>query len=88
MKLLLPYLETCIENGNNDSHVHNAIAKIYIDLNYNSEKFLRENQYYDSKIIGKYCEERDPHLACIAYKRGQCDIEFINVNKSNYKLTY
>ena len=23
--------------------------------------------------MGKYCEKRDPNLACVAYKRGQCD---------------
>ena len=23
--------------------------------------------------MGKYCEKRDPNLACVAYKRGSCD---------------
>ena len=41
--------------------------------------FFRENPYYDSKVVGKYCEKRDPHLACIAYERGQCDAELIKV---------
>ena len=41
--------------------------------------FCRENPYYDSRVVGKYCEKRDPHLACVAYERGQCDIELINV---------
>lgn len=41
--------------------------------------FFRENQFYDSKIVGKYCEKRDPHLACVAYERGQCDMELIQV---------
>ena len=39
----------------------------------------RENQFYDSKVIGKYCEKRDPHLACVAFERGQCDAELIKV---------
>lgn len=43
----------------------------------------RENQYYESKVVGKYCEKRDPHLACIAYERGQCDRELINVCNEN-----
>ena len=30
-------------------------------------------------MVGKYCEKRDPHLACIAYERGQCDAELIKV---------
>lgn len=42
---------------------------------------FRENQFYDSKIVGKYCEKRDPHLACVAYERGQCDMELIQVSK-------
>ena len=39
----------------------------------------RENQFYDSRVVGKYCEKRDPHLACVSYERGQCDEELINV---------
>jgi len=42
--------------------------------------YNRENQYYDSRVVGKYCEKRDPHLACVAYERGQCDIELISVS--------
>ena len=40
---------------------------------------FRENQFYDSKVVGKYCEKRDPHLACVAYERGECDMELIKV---------
>ena len=51
------------------------------DLFTNSNEifYFRENPYYDSKVVGKYCEKRDPHLACIAYERGQCDAELIKV---------
>lgn len=42
-------------------------------------RFLRENQCYDSKVVGKYCEKRDPHLAYVAYERGNCDMELIKV---------
>ena len=83
MKLLLPWLETRIHEGSNDPGVHNALAKIYIDSNNNPEKFLKENQFYDSRAVGKYCEKRDPHLACIAYERGQCDEELIRVCNEN-----
>ena len=41
--------------------------------------YFRENQFYDSVVVGKYCEKRDPHLACVAYERGQCDEELIQV---------
>ena len=26
-----------------------------------------------TQVVGKYCEKRDPNLACVAYKRGSCD---------------
>jgi clathrin heavy chain len=51
------------------------MAKIKVDTNQNPQQFLSKNQFYDPKVIGKFCEDRDPHLAVIAYKRnpGQCD---------------
>ena len=54
-----------------------------IDSNNNAERFLMENQYYDSKVVGKYCEKNDPHLACKAYERGNCDRELIAVCNEN-----
>ncbi|XP_005091567.1 clathrin heavy chain 1 isoform X2 [Aplysia californica] len=83
LKLLLPWLETRVLEGVNEPATHNALAKIYIDSNNNPERFLRENQYYDSRTVGKYCEKRDPHLACVAYERGQCDEELIKVCNEN-----
>lgn len=83
LKLLLPWLETRVHEGVNEPATHNALAKIYIDSNNNPERFLRENQFYDSRVVGKYCEKRDPHLACVAYERGQCDDELIKVCNEN-----
>lgn len=34
-------------------------------------------------MVGRYCEKRDPHLACVAYERGQCDRELIAVCNDN-----
>jgi len=47
---------------------------------------LIKNEHYDSKVVGKYCEERNPDLAFIAYKRawGSCDDELIEVANKNY----
>ena len=44
------------------------------------------NQYYDSKVVGKYAEERNPDLAYTAYKRawGECDEELIEVTNRNF----
>lgn len=79
LKLLLPWLESRIHEGSEEPATHNALAKIYIDSNNNPERFLKENSFYDSRVVGKYCEKRDPHLACVAYERGQCDQELIKV---------
>ena len=56
---------------------------ILIDSNTNPEHFLTTNEYYDSKVVGKYCEKRDPNLACVAYKRGNCDLELVEVTNKN-----
>lgn len=44
------------------------------------------NQYYDSRTVGKYCEDRNPDLAFTAYKRawGECDEELIELTNKNY----
>eukprot|EP00118_Oscarella_pearsei_P024527 m.306251 g.306251 ORF g.306251 m.306251 type:complete len:1689 (+) comp41084_c0_seq1:100-5166(+) len=83
LKILLPWLEARIHDGSTEPATHNALAKIYIDSNNNPERFLRENQFYDSRVVGRYCEKRDPHMACIAYERGQCDEELIKVCNEN-----
>ncbi|XP_039318335.2 clathrin heavy chain 2 isoform X7 [Saimiri boliviensis] len=83
LKLLLPWLESRIQEGCEEPATHNALAQIYIDSNSSPECFLRENAYYDSSVVGRYCEKRDPHLACVAYERGQCDLELIKVCNEN-----
>ena len=83
LKLLQPFLEATLASGNQQQAVYNAIAKIYIDSNNNPEKYLKENDLYDTLIIGKYCEKRDPSLACIAYRKGQNDLELITVTNEN-----
>jgi len=83
LKILTPFLEHLINEGSTDVHVHNAIAKVIIDTNNNPEHFLTTNPYYDSLIVGKYCEKRDPNLACVAYKRGQCDDALVECTTRN-----
>ncbi|GAM29363.1 hypothetical protein SAMD00019534_125390 [Acytostelium subglobosum LB1] len=83
LKLLLPWLEARVSEGSIEPAVHNALAKIYIDSNKNPEAFLIHNQFYDSKVVGKYCEKRDPYLAFVTYKRGLCDYELIEVTNKN-----
>ncbi len=83
LKLLLPFLEATLASGNQQQAVYNALAKIYIDSNNNPEKFLKENDQYDPLVVGKYCEKRDPNLAFIAYRKGQNDLELINITNEN-----
>jgi clathrin heavy chain len=83
LKLLLPFLEATLASGNQQQAVYNALAKIYIDSNNNPEKFLQENDQYDSLVVGKYCEKRDPNLAFIAYRKGENDLPLINVTNEN-----
>ena len=67
--------------------MHNALAKIYIETGTkDAQDFLIKNVFYDSKIIGKFCEERNPDLAFTAYKRawGSCDDELIEVTNKSY----
>ncbi|KAI9753757.1 MAG: hypothetical protein M1815_006023 [Lichina confinis] len=83
LKLLLPFLEASLAAGNHQQAVYNALAKIYIDSNNDPEKFLRENEQYDTLTVGKYCEKRDPNLAYVAYRKGQNDLELVNVTNEN-----
>ncbi|KAI1498271.1 clathrin heavy chain [Biscogniauxia marginata] len=83
LKLLLPFLEDTLAAGNQQQAVYNALAKIYIDSNNNPEKFLKENDQYDTLSVGKYCEKRDPNLAYIAYQKGQNDLELVNITNEN-----
>lgn len=59
-------------------------------MNQNPGEFLVQNQFYDSREVGAFCEERDPHLAYVAYKRawGGCDQELIDLTNKNqmYRL--
>ncbi|KXS95108.1 hypothetical protein AC578_7424 [Pseudocercospora eumusae] len=83
LKLLLPFLEKTLAAGNQQQAVYNALAKIYIDSNNDPERFLKENDRYDTLTVGKYCEKRDPNLAFIAYQKGQNDLELISITNEN-----
>jgi clathrin heavy chain len=85
LRLLQPFLEARVSEGTQDVHVHNSIGKIFITLNKDPQNWLKTNTYYDSKVIGKYCEKLDPFLAYLAYKRanGACDTELIEVTSNN-----
>ena len=81
--MLTQFLEHLVSEGSQDVHVHNVLDKIIIDNNNNPEHFLTTNPYYDSHVVGKYFEKRDPTLAVVVYRRGQCDEELVNVTNRN-----
>jgi len=35
------------------------------------------------QVVGKFAEKRDPSLACVAYKRGQCDQALVECTNKN-----
>eukprot|EP00300_Choanocystis_sp_HF-7_P012875 c18072_g1_i1.p1 GENE.c18072_g1_i1~~c18072_g1_i1.p1 ORF type:complete len:1681 (+),score=581.77 c18072_g1_i1:338-5044(+) len=83
LKLILPWLEARQSEGSTEVAVYNALAKVYVDNNNHPERFLEENEYYDSMVVGKYCEKRDPILAYLAYKKNHCDDQVIEVTNKN-----
>jgi len=85
LRMLQPFLEQRVAEGNTEPATHNALGKIYITINKDPQQFLLNNQFYDSKVVGKFCEKLDPYLAFLAYKRawGQCDDELIHVTDAN-----
>ena len=85
LKLIQKFLEDRADEGNPTPALHNALAMIYIETNNNAKDFLMNNKYYDPKIVGQFCEDRDPQLALFAYKKaaGQCDDELINLTNKN-----
>jgi len=86
LRMLASWLEARSDERVQDEALHNALAKIYVDTNQDPQTFLINNQYYNSKVVGKYCEDRNPDLAFTAYKRawGECDDEIIEVTNKNY----
>lgn len=85
LRLLQPWLEARVAQGSTEPAVHNAVGKIYISLNREPIQFLENNQFYEPKVIGEFCEKLDPHLAFIAYKHanGECDTELVRVTQDN-----
>jgi clathrin heavy chain len=83
LKILQPWLEARINEGAQEPEIHNAMAKIVIDTNRDPQTFLNENLYYDTKVVGKFAEKRDPFLAFLCYKRGRNDDEMLEVTNKN-----
>ncbi|KDR74577.1 hypothetical protein GALMADRAFT_141590 [Galerina marginata CBS 339.88] len=87
LKLILPWIEARVQAGSEDPAVFNAIAKIYIDSDSDSnpEQFLKENNLYEPLVVGKFCEPRDPYLAYIAYAKRSHELVVITNDSSMFK---
>lgn len=85
LRLLQPWLEARVATGSTEPGTHNALGKIYITLNRDPKSFLKNNMFYDPKVIGPFCESLDPSLAFIAYKKGagSCDNDLIKICMSH-----
>jgi clathrin heavy chain len=51
LKIALPWLEGKAKQGSTDTHVYNALGKIYIDTNLNPDEFLEKNQVKEADIV-------------------------------------
>lgn len=82
LSILKTFLENLAHKGSKDSNIYNALAKIYIDQG-TGEQFLLENNNYNFKEIGLYCASRDAKSALIAFERGKCDAELIQLTNDH-----
>lgn len=54
--------------------------KLLIDQGKNPETLLNTNNLYDTRVVGRFCEEKnDYELAYLSYKKGQNDEELISL---------
>jgi len=78
--MLRQWLEARVLEGNKEAATHNARAKILVLTNdERREQFLMQNESYNPLVVGKFCEAHDAYLAYVAYKRGKCHHELIEV---------
>lgn len=84
LKMLLQFLEARVAEGSTDVQVHSSLAKVYVESNMDpAADFLVTSGYYDSRAVGSFCEKHDPYLAFVAYERGNCDEEIIEVTNKH-----
>jgi clathrin heavy chain len=83
LKLLEPILYSRAQAGSVDAATNNGLVLLAVLSNRNGEKALRENQYYDPKFVGEILAKRDAHLACIAFAKGQCDDELLELTNQH-----
>jgi len=83
LKLLRSFFEAKLGEESKDEAVHTGLAKIYVDANISPEHFLETNEHYDTVAVGRYCAKRDPYLAAVAFRKGKCDDEMLDLTTRN-----
>jgi clathrin heavy chain len=83
LRLLQPILEARAQSGSIDPATNNGIVLLAYNMGRNPERVLRENQYYNPKFVGDILAKRDAHLACIAYAKGNCDVDLIELTNTH-----
>lgn len=79
LHLIKDWLEKRAAEKKTDAALYTALAKIYVDIGQNPQTFLETCDLYDHLEVGKYCENRDPTLSCIAYGKGHCSEPLIDL---------
>jgi len=83
LKLLRPFFEAKVAEDSKDEAVHTGLGKVYVDANISPEHFLDTNEHYDPLAVGRYCAKRDPFLAVVAFRKGKCDDEMLELTNRN-----
>ena len=55
LSIMESWLEDRVSENIQIAAVHNAMAKLKVDTHQDPQKFLQTNQFYDPKVIGKFC---------------------------------
>lgn len=79
LHLIKEWLEKRASEKKTDIALYTALAKIYVDIGQSPQSFLETCELYDHLAVGKYCENRDPTLACLAYAKGHCSEPLIEL---------
>ncbi|CBH15651.1 clathrin heavy chain, putative [Trypanosoma brucei gambiense DAL972] len=83
LRLIGPWLEARLAEKKTDTALHNAIAKLLVISGNLPEKFIEENDYYDPVVMGKYCEDRDPNLSYLVYRKAKMSTELVEITSKN-----
>jgi len=81
-----PWLEAGVATGSTDTVTHNSLGKIYVTMNREPKQFLETNMFYDSRVLGNFCEPLDPALSFLAFKRakGECDDDLVRISHTHH----